>query len=172
MANHTWDLLPPSPHANIVGCHWLYRHKFDSKGNLDHYKGRLVAQGLSQILSLDFDDTFSPVVKPATIRTVLSIVVSKHWPIHQLDVKNAFFHGDLSEEVYMKQPPGYVHHSLPHHVFRLRKALYGLKQAPRSWYQHFSVFITSLGFINSHSDSSLFTYHSGSDQIYLLLVGF
>ena len=108
-ANHTWDLVPRPPHANIVGCRWLYRHKFDSHGLLDRYKGRLVAQGFSQQPGLDFDDTFSPVVKPATIRTVLSIAISQNWPIHQLDVKNAFLHGDLTEEVYMKQPPGYVH---------------------------------------------------------------
>ena len=128
--NHTWDLVPRPSSANIVGCRWLYRHKFDSNGNLDRYKGRLVAQGFSEQPGLDFDDTFSPVVKPATIRTVLSIAVSCQWPIHQLDVKNAFLHGDLAETVYMRQPPGYIHPQFPDHVCRLRKALYGLKQAP------------------------------------------
>lgn len=167
--NHTWDLVPRPPTANIVGCRWLYRHKFDSHGNFDRYKGHLVAQGFSQQPGLDFDDTFIPVVKPTTIRTVLSIVVSCHWPIHQFDVKNAFLHGDLSEEVYMKQPLGYVHPSFPDHVCRLRKALYGLKQAPRVWYQRFVIYISSLGFISSRSDSSLFTFHHDSETIYLLL---
>ncbi|KAI3514468.1 hypothetical protein L1887_12893 [Cichorium endivia] len=169
ISNHTWDLVPKPPTANIVGCRWLYRHKYDSSGRLDRYKGRLVAQGFSQQPGLDFDDTFSPVVKPATIRTVLSIAVSRHWPIHQLDVKNAFLHGDLAETVYMRQPPSYVNPQFPDHVCRLKKALYGLKQAPRASYQRFAVYISSLGFCNSKSDTSLFVYHHGSDAIYLLL---
>lgn len=156
--NHTWDLVPRPPSTNIVGCRWLYRHKFNSHGNLDQYKGRFVAQGFSQQPGVDFDDTFSPVVKPTTIRTVLSIAVSRRWSIHQLDVKNAFLHGGLIEEVYMKQPPSYVHPSFPDHVCRLRKALYGLKQAPRAWYQRFAVFISSLGFTSSRSDTSLFYF--------------
>ncbi|KAJ9540269.1 hypothetical protein OSB04_026775 [Centaurea solstitialis] len=93
LSNYTWDLVPKPSDANIVGNRWLFRHKFDSNGRLERYKARLVAQ--------DFDDTFSPVVKPATIRTVLSISVSRNWPIHQLDVKNAFLHGDLTETVYL-----------------------------------------------------------------------
>jgi len=169
LSNNTWDLVPKPPTANIVGCRWLYRHKFDSLGKLDRYKGRLVAQGFSQQPGLDFDDTFSPVVKPATIRTVLSIAISRDWPIHQLDVKNAFLHGDLQETVYMRQPPGYVDSHYPTHVCRLRKALYGLKQAPRAWYQRFAIYLTSLGFSSSKTDSSLFVYHRGQDTIYLLL---
>ncbi|KAJ9564595.1 LOW QUALITY PROTEIN: hypothetical protein OSB04_000561, partial [Centaurea solstitialis] len=169
LSNHTWDLVPKPPAANIVGRRWLFRHKFDSNGRLERYKARLVAQGFSQQPGLDFDDTFSPVVKPATIRTVLSISISQNWPIHQLDVKNAFLHGDLTETVYMSQPPGYVDSNFPDHVCRLRKALYGLKQAPRAWYQRFAVYLSSLGFISSKTDTSLFTYHRGSDTIYLLL---
>ncbi|KAJ9566010.1 hypothetical protein OSB04_001976 [Centaurea solstitialis] len=169
LSNHTWDLVPKPSAANIVGRRWLFRHKFDSNGRLERYKARLVAQGFSQQPGLDFDDTFSPVVKPATIRTVLSISISRNWPIHQLDVKNAFLHGDLTETVYMSQPPGYVDSNFPDHVCRLRKALYGLKQAPRAWYQRFAVYLSSLGFISSKTDTSLFTYHRGSDTIYLLL---
>ncbi|KAJ9563458.1 hypothetical protein OSB04_008618 [Centaurea solstitialis] len=149
LSNYTWDLVPKPSDANIVA--------------------RLVAQGFSQQPGLDFDDTFSPVVKPATIRTVLSISISRNWPIHQLDVKNAFLHGDLTETVYMRQPPGYVNSSFPDHVCLLRKALYGLKQAPRAWYHRFAVYLSSLGFLSSKTDTSLFTYHRGSDTIYLLL---
>ncbi|KAJ9540986.1 LOW QUALITY PROTEIN: hypothetical protein OSB04_027492 [Centaurea solstitialis] len=169
LSNYTWDLVPKPSDANIVGNRWLFRHKFDSNGCLERYKARLVAQGFSQQPGLDFDDTFSPVVKPATIRTVLSISISRNWPIHQLDVKNAFLHGDLTETVYMRQPPGYVNNSFPDHVCRLRKALYGLKQAPRAWYHRFAVYLYSLGFLSSKTDTSLFTYHRGSDTIYLLL---
>ncbi|GJX67286.1 ribonuclease H-like domain-containing protein [Tanacetum coccineum] len=85
---------------------WLFKHKFNADGSLSRYKARLVTNSRSQQQRIDCDETFSPVVKPATIRTVLSLVVTRDWPIHQLDVKNAFLHGQLSEIVYMHQPPG------------------------------------------------------------------
>nr|GEZ43867.1 ribonuclease H-like domain-containing protein [Tanacetum cinerariifolium] len=84
------------------------------------------------------------VVKPATIRTVLSLAVSRKWPIHQLDVKNAFLNEDLSETIYMHQPPGFVDPRYPHHVYLLQKSLYGLKQAPRAWFQRFAASSTYL----------------------------
>ena len=96
IANQTWDLVPPPPHANIVSGKWLYRHKLNADGSLARYKARWVVRGFSQQHGLDYDETFSPVVKPATIRTVLSLAVSSDWPIHQLDVKNAFLHGTLN----------------------------------------------------------------------------
>ncbi|GKB12366.1 ribonuclease H-like domain-containing protein [Tanacetum coccineum] len=99
----------------MVRSMWLFKHKFHADGTLSRYKARLVANGSSQQLGVDFDETFSPVVKPATIRTVLSLAVSRKWPIHQLDVKNAFLNGDLSETVYMHQPPGFVDARFPNH---------------------------------------------------------
>ncbi|GJR69268.1 ribonuclease H-like domain-containing protein [Tanacetum coccineum] len=106
--NGTW-LLVPRPVGVIMVCSmWLFKHKFHADGTLSHYKARLVANGSSQQLGVDFDETFSLVVKPTTIRTVLSLDVSRKWPIHQLDVKNAFLNGDLSETVYMHQPPDFV----------------------------------------------------------------
>ncbi|GJU58423.1 ribonuclease H-like domain-containing protein [Tanacetum coccineum] len=96
-----------APYANIVRCMWLFRHKYLSDGTLSRYKARLVANGSTQLEGVDVDATFSPVVNPGTIRTVLSLAASRHWPIHQLDVKNAFIHGDLSETVYMHQPLGF-----------------------------------------------------------------
>ncbi|GJW28445.1 ribonuclease H-like domain-containing protein [Tanacetum coccineum] len=100
--NGTW-LLVPRPDVNMVRSMWLFKHKFHADGTLSSYKARLVANGSSHQLGVDFDERFSPVVKPATICTVLSLVVSRKWPIHQLDVKNAFLNGDLSETVYMHQ---------------------------------------------------------------------
>ncbi|GKE34813.1 ribonuclease H-like domain-containing protein [Tanacetum coccineum] len=94
---------------------WLFCHKYLADGTLSRYKARLVANGSTQLEGVDVDETFSPVVKPGTIRTVLSLVVSRHWPIHQLDVKNAFLHGDLSETVYMHQPCGFRDSTYPDH---------------------------------------------------------
>jgi hypothetical protein len=108
-------------------------------------------------------------VKPATIRTVLSLALCKDWPIHQLDVNNAFLHGILTETVYCSQPAGFIDPDHPDHVCRLNKSLYGLKQAPRAWYSCFASHIQSLGFIEAKADTSLFIYQHGPDTAYLLL---
>ncbi|GKC11294.1 ribonuclease H-like domain-containing protein, partial [Tanacetum coccineum] len=125
---------------------WLFRHKHNADGSLSRYKARLVANGSTQLTGIDVDETFSPVVKPATIRTVLSLAISRHWPVYQLDVKNAFLHGYLSETVYMHQPLG-----------------------PRAWFQRFAAYAARVGFHHSRCDSSLFIYRHGSDIAYLLL---
>lgn len=94
-----------------------------------------------QINGIDYTDTFSPVIKPGTIRLVLSLALVRHWDIRQLDVKNAFLHGILTEDIYMEQPPGMIDPKFPNHVCKLRRALYGLKQAPRAWFDRFSTFL-------------------------------
>ncbi|GJT80375.1 ribonuclease H-like domain-containing protein [Tanacetum coccineum] len=169
ITNGTWVLVPRPANVNVVRSMWLFKHKFHADGSLSRYKARLVANGRSQQQGIDCDETFSPVVKPATIRTVLSLSVSRDWPIHQLDVKNAFLHGQLSETVYMHQPPGFVDSTKPDYVCHLQKSLYGLKQAPRAWFQRFASFATRIGFHHSKTDASLFVYHRGSDIAYLLL---
>jgi hypothetical protein len=108
-------------------------------------------------------------VKLATVRMVLATVVSHNWLIQQLDVKNAFLHGTLTETVYCCQPTGFADPAHPDLVYHLRKSLYGLKQAPRAWYSRFASYLTTLGFIEAKSDTSLFIFHRGSDTIYLLL---
>jgi len=113
--------------------------------------------------------TFSPVVKHATVRTVLSLALSHRWPIHQLDVKNAFLHGTLSQTVYCAQPSGFEDPAHPDFVCRPNKSLYGLKQAPRAWYSRFASFLLSRGFVEAKTDTSLFVFRQGSDMAYLLL---
>lgn len=169
LKNHTWSLVPPSQYQNIVGCKWVFRIKHKSDGSIERYKARLVAKGFHQQPGIDYDETFSPVVKPATIRTVLSIAISNGWSIRQLDVKNAFLHGFLKEEVFMSQPPGFVDPEKPHFVCKLHKALYGLKPAPRAWFNRFSSYLLNIGFFQSLADSSLFIYRCSSHTIYLLL---
>ena len=103
--NETWHLVPPSSNHNLIDYKWVYCIEKRSDGTIDRYKARLIAKGFKQRYGIDYEDTFSPVVKVATIRTVLAISVSRGWILRQLDVKNAFLHGVLKEEVYMKQPP-------------------------------------------------------------------
>jgi len=114
--------VPSPPHANIVSGKWLYRHKLNADGSLAQYKAHWVVRGFSQQHRLDYDETFSPVVKPTTIRMVLSLPISSDWPIHQLDVKNAFLHGTLNETVYCQQPLGFVDPARPKYVCKLNKA--------------------------------------------------
>ncbi|GJT19450.1 ribonuclease H-like domain-containing protein [Tanacetum coccineum] len=142
ITNGTWVLVPRPTNVNVVRSMWLFKHKFNADGSLNRYKARLIANGRSQQQGIDCDETFSPVVKPATIRTVLSLVVSRDWPIHQLDVKNAFLHGHLSETVYMHQPPGFVDPNKPDFVCHLQRSLYGFKQASRAWFQRFASYAT------------------------------
>ncbi|GKC50017.1 ribonuclease H-like domain-containing protein [Tanacetum coccineum] len=141
------------------------QHKFHADGTLSRYKARLVANGSNQQHGVDFDETFSQVVKPTTIRTILSLVVSRQWPIHQLDVNNAFLNGDLSETMYMHQPPSFVDTYYPNHVCLLQRSLYGLKQAPRAWFQRFAGYATRASFSPSRHDSSLFIYIQGSQIV-------
>ena len=100
--NKTWHLVPPRQGKNLIDCKWVFRIKQKSDGTVDRYKARLVAKGFKQRYGIDYEDTFSPVVKAATIRLVLSIAVSRGWSLRQLDVQNVFLHGVLEEEVYMK----------------------------------------------------------------------
>nr|GEU54527.1 ribonuclease H-like domain-containing protein [Tanacetum cinerariifolium] len=142
ISNGTWVLVPRPQNVNIVRSMWLLKHKFNADGSLSWYKASLVANGRNQQQGIDCDETFSLVVKPATIHTVLSLAVSRQWPIHQLDVKNAFLNGHLSETMYMHQPPGFFDLAHPRHVCLLQKSLYGIKQAPRAWFQRFASYAT------------------------------
>jgi len=169
LQNQTWHLVPRPKGKNIIGCKWVYKLKRKADGSIDQYKARLVAKGFKQWYGLDYEDTFSPVEKAATIRLILSIVVSRGWTLRQLDVQNAFLHGILEEEVYMEQPPGYADKSHPEYVCKLDKALYGLKQAPRAWYARLCKRLQSLGFVPSKSDTSLFYYSRGKYSLYVLV---
>jgi len=127
--NETWELVPRPPATNVVGSKWVFRTKYHLDGSIDRLKARLVAKDYTQLYSLDFNDTFSPVVQASIVRIVLSIAVSRGWNMRQLDVKNAFLYGFL-QDVYTEQPSSYVDSSHPNHVCHLKKAIYSLKQAP------------------------------------------
>lgn len=167
--NHTWHLVRPPKGKNIIDCKWVYKVKRKADGSIDRYKARLVAKGYKQRYGIDYEDTFSPVVKAATIRLILSIAVSRGWSLRQLDVQNAFLHGILEEEVYMKQPPRYVDKERQGWVCKLDKALYGLKQAPHAWYARLCGKLQALGFVPSKGDTSLFYYQKGKITMYVLV---
>jgi hypothetical protein len=152
-----------------VGCKWVFRIKRKADGSVDKFKARFVAKGYNQCPGVDYKKTFSPVVKPATIRTMLNIAVMNGWPLRQMDVNNAFLRGTLSETVYMMQLPGFKDLSRPDYVCILRKTIYGLKQAPRSWYSTLQNALLQIRFHNSIADSSLFVYRHNYIICYVLV---
>jgi hypothetical protein len=124
MENKTWHLVPPSSNKNLIDCKWVYRIKRKADGMIDRYEARLVEKGFKQRYGIDYEDTFSPVVKIATIRIVLALSVPRGWSLRQLDIKNVFLHGFLKEEVYMRQPRGFENPNAPGYICKLDKALY------------------------------------------------
>ncbi|KAJ9566253.1 LOW QUALITY PROTEIN: hypothetical protein OSB04_002219 [Centaurea solstitialis] len=157
LSNYTWDLVPKPSNAKIDG---------NPMDVLSVTRDVL----LLRVSHSNPDWTLMTLSVQLSNRPLFArISISRNWPIHQLDVKNSFLHGDLTETIYMHQPPGYIDSAFPDHVCRLRKALYGLKQAPCAWYHQFAVYLSFLGFLRSKTGTSLFMYHRGSDTIYLLL---
>lgn len=155
MQNQTWIPVPYEPHRKVIDCKWVFKTKYNADGSASRLKAR-VAKGFYQTSGVDFAETFSPVVKPQTIRTVFSIAVTNGWDIKQVDVNNAILNESLDEDVYMRQPEGFEDKDRLDYVCKLSKALYGLKQAPRAWFEKLKVALISWGFTNSQSDTSLF----------------
>ncbi|KAJ9556664.1 hypothetical protein OSB04_011278 [Centaurea solstitialis] len=166
--NDTWTLESLPEGKRAIDSKWVYKIKYKPNGDTERYKARLVARGFTQIEGEDFHDTFAPVAKLVTVRTLLAVATKNNWLIHQLDVNNAFLHGDLHEEVYMKIPQGFSKEDETR-VCRLRKSLYGLKQASRNWYQKFTTALLGLGFYLSKSDHSLFIYQKDDTFIASLI---
>ena len=132
-SNDVWDLVELPKSRKPVGCKWVFKKKTKSDGLIERYKARLVAQGFSQKRGLDYDETFSPVIRFESFRTLVAIAVQKGLKLHQLDITAAFLNGHLEEEVFMKQPEGFVEEGKEHLVCKLKQSLYGLKQSPRCW---------------------------------------
>ena len=168
LRNGMWSLVLAPMDQKIVGCKWLFRIKRNSDGTISRHKARLVAKGYTQTPGTDFGETFAPVVRPQTVKIILTIALANSWQMHQLDINNAFLQGTISEQVFMSQPPGFKHPQFPNYVCRLHKAIYGLRQASCAWHEALKSFITAYGFRTSHSDPFLFIYSKNNITAYFL----
>ena len=161
--------LPIGRH--FVGCKWIFKRKTGIPGaEVIRYKARLVAKGYSQKEGVDYNEIFSPVVRHTSIRVLLALVTHHNLELEQLDVKTAFLHGELEEDILMRQPEGFIVQGKEDHVCQLQRSLYGLKQSPRQWYKRFDNFMISQGFSRSPYDCCV--YHNKVEDgslIYLLL---
>jgi hypothetical protein len=155
-ANATWELVVLLEDKKAIGCKWVYKVKHNADGSVSKYKTRLVTKGYAQTYGIDYEETYSPVAKMTTIRVIIAMATTKGWYLHQMDVKNAFLHGDLHEEMYMEQPLGYVDQTHLNLVCRLKNVLYGLKQAPRAWSDKIGQYLVISGFQTSNVDFSLY----------------
>ncbi|PKU86287.1 Retrovirus-related Pol polyprotein from transposon TNT 1-94 [Dendrobium catenatum] len=164
-----WTLVSVPDQTPILGCKWTFKTKLLPNGKVERYKARLVAQGYDQQYGVNYTETFSPVAKMTTIRVLLTLALNRNWEIRQLDVSNAFLHGDLAETIYMRQPPGFVDTTAPFAVCKLNKSLYGLKQAPRQWFEKLTTFLQDHGFRFTRSDPSLLIFRRNNIQIFLLI---
>ena len=152
----TRDLATLPASKSPVGCHWVYTVKISPDGQVDRLKARLVAKGYTQMYGSNYYDTFSPIAKMASICLLLFMAAIKSWPLYQLDIKNAFLHGDLAEEVHMEHPPGFVAQGEFDLVCKMRLSLYGLKQSSRAWFGRFNSVIQEFGRTRSTSDHSVY----------------
>ncbi|KAL5762397.1 hypothetical protein ACOSP7_018661 [Xanthoceras sorbifolium] len=168
MSNQTWELAELPPGKKALHNKWVFRIKEEHNGN-KRYKARMVVKGFQQKEGIDYNEIFSPVVKLTTIRLVLKIVAAENLHLEQLDVKTVFLHGDLEEEIYMRQPEGFKEAGKENLVCRLKKSLYGLKQAPRQWYKKFDSFMSSSGFTRCQADHCCYIKRFDNSFIILLL---
>lgn len=168
MKNDVWDIVPRLKNKSVISSKWLFKIKHAVDGSIEKFKARFVARGFSQKEGIDFEETFAPVARYTSIRTIIVVATVKGWKLYQMDVKTTFLNGKIEEEVYIEQPEGFVIHNRDSHVCKLKKALYGLKQAPRAWYKRIDQYLLSLGFLKNDVDPNL--YFKVCDDKVLILV--
>ena len=160
--NEAWDLVDLPEGKHVIGSKWVFKVKYSANGEIDRYKARLVAQGFRQKKGQDYDETFSPVVRPESVRALVAYAIQKGMLIHQLDIATAFLNGDLEEDVFMTQPEGFTQNGQEKLVCKLNKSLYGLKQSPRCWNTALDKTLNSHGFTQTPADPCIYVDEAGS----------
>ena len=166
--NDVWDLVKLPKDRKAVGSKWVFKLKVGSDGQVERHKARLVAQGFAQKQGLDYDETFSPVVRFESLRTVIALAVQNGMKMHQMDVTTAFLNGELQEEVYMKQPEGFVAEGQEDLVCKLKRSIYGLKQSPRCWNAALDHKLKQMGFVQAKGDPCL--YMASEGEMFIIAV--
>jgi hypothetical protein len=167
--NEAWDLVEFPTRINPIVIKWVFKNKLNAEGKVEKYKARLVAKGYSQVEGIDFSEIFSPVAKLTSIIFMLFVTVAFDFEVEQMDVKTKFLHGIMEEEIYMKQPEGFVMKGKKELVCKMKNSLYGLKQSPRMWYQKFDTYLMGLGFTRRKEDHCVYFKLIGDYLIYLVL---
>ena len=167
MDNHTWDLVELPSGREPIGSKWVFKVKHRSDGKVERFKARLVAKGYAQKYGIDYDETFSPVVKFSSVRALIAFAIQNDMLLHQMDVVTAFLNGNLEEDIYMQQPDGYVKEGSEHLVCKLNKSLYGLKQSPRCWNKAFAEFMKSSKFKQSEADPCIYVRDTSIVAVYV-----
>lgn len=167
--NDVWELVEIPEGFKPIRCKWVYKTKRDTKGSVEIFKARLVAKGYTQKEGIDYTETFSPVLSKDSFIIIMALTAHYDLELHQMDVKTTFLNGDLSEEVYMKQPEGFEEDGKEHMVCKLKKSIYGLKQASRQWYIKFHEVVISFGFVENTVDSCIYLKVNRSKFIFLVL---
>jgi hypothetical protein len=169
LTNETWEICDLPVGCKHVGCKWVFKKILKPDGTIDKYKARLVAKGFTQNKGEDYFDTYSPVAILITIHVLIALAASHDLLIHQMDVKTTFLNGELDEEIYMKQPEGFVTHGHDNMVCILRKSLYGLKQMPKKWHEKFDRTLMSKGFVVNEADTCVYYRFVGGKGVILCL---
>ena len=164
--NNVWELVPLPKGRKLVDCRWVLGRKYNSEGKPDRYKARLVAKGFTQEYGLDYEETFAPVVHFNSLRMFLTLAVHSKMDVQQMDVVTAFLYGELEEEIYMRQSPGFEKKTKDGLVCKLVKSLYGLKQSPRQWYKLLDKFLRDKGYRRSDVDPCI--YVKGDKNIIMI----
>ena len=164
-SNNVWDLVELPENRKPIGSKWVFKKKTKADGSIERYKARLVAQGFSQKQGLDYDETFSPVIRFESFRNLVAVAVQKCLKLHQLDITAAFLNGHLEDKVFMKQPEGFVVEGKEHLVCRLKQSLYGLKQSPRCWNSTLEAHLKDMGYVQSTNDPCIYTLTEGELSI-------
>lgn len=169
LKNKTWEVVPVPSGCKPIKCKWVYKLKTNADGSIAHYKARLVAKGYSQTRGIDYDETFSPVVRMESVRLILSIVAKEDLELAHFDVCTAFLYGELKEEIFMAEPEGYESKNIKQMCCQLKKSLYGLKQASRVWNQCFITFLKLFNLKQLYTDSCVLVRESG-DEVLIIAI--